>query len=187
MKPLRLVALGAFVGVALLLWLEHRNEAIQSQEIASLEAWEKEARGRLRHALARRDSTRATATNLRARYRGLRTDTLYLPGKPDTVCVPVSTIALADSTIAADSTAAADADTVTAIAVPLADSADRRADLEKKRARGPFLRPAVELLFEGRTPRLAGVLEAGPQRLSAVARLEVDSLPRFAFGVRYRF
>jgi hypothetical protein len=186
MKYLRLFALGAFAGVALLLWLQVRSSATQSQEIASLESWEKGARLRLSHALTRQSTTREAAVSLRGRYRAFHADTLYLPGKPDTVCVPIALIATADSTINADSTDQTASDTVVAIAVPLADSADRRADLEKKRAKGPWIRSYAELLFSGSHPRAAAQLEAG-RRLSAVARLEIDTLPRIWAGLRYQF
>lgn len=185
MKHLRLIALGALVIVAVLYSLERWSSSIDQGEIRSLTAWLSSAGHR---AVAKRDTLQVQVRTF-DRWRQawdtiIRVDTLRAT---DTVRVPVRVLVTADSTIRSCSIALTTCQQLAALERERADSAERLALLWRRQARGPFLRPYAELLFEGRTPRLAGVLEAGPQRLSAVARLEVDSLPRFSAGIRYRF
>lgn len=183
-KHFRLIAIGAFVGVALLLWLERWSGEIDRAEMRSLAAWESTAAARAIALKKRLQGQVRVFDRWVTRWDTIiRLDTL----RGDTVWIPVTVLTTADSAIRSCSIALTTCQELAALQGARADSALRLAALWHRQARGPLLRPSAELVFLGRTPRLAGVLEAGPRRLSAVARLEVDSLPRFAAGVRYQF
>lgn len=184
MKYLRLFALGAFAGVAILLWLERRSGDIDRAEIRSVEAWLSSAAGRaaakrhqLQHQVQVFDHWVTVWDTI------IHVDTLEAT---DTVRIPVRVLVVADSTIRSCTIALTTCQELAALEHERADSADHLAELWRKVARGPFLRPSAELLFAGSHPRAAAQLEAG-RRLSAVARLEVDTLPRLWVGLRYQF
>jgi hypothetical protein len=184
MRHLRLLALGAFAGVALLYSLERWNGSIDRAEIASLTAWLSSAG---HHIAAKRDTLQTqvvTATRWRTAWDTvIRVDTLWAT---DTVRIPVQVLLVADSAIRSCAIALTTCQELAALERARADSAERLAQLWHHVARGPFLRPSAELLFAGSHPRAAAQLEAG-RRLSAVARLEVDTLPRLWAGLRYQF
>lgn len=183
MKYLRLFALGAFAGVCLLYSLERWNSSIDQAEIRSTDAWLASANHR---AAAERDTLRVqvvTATRWRTRWDTLtQVDSLRLT---DTVWVRQLLVA-GDSAVRSCSIALRTCQELASLERDRADSAEHLAELWRKVARGPFLRPSAELLFAGSHPRAAATLEAG-RRLSAVARLEVDTLPRLWTGLRYQF
>lgn len=183
MKYLRLFALGAFAGVALLLWLERRDHDVDLAQIAAIESWEKDAHRHVYTLKVQLAGQVQTFTRWRTAWHTLvRVDTL----RGDTVFLPITVIQAADSAIRSCAIALTTCQELAALQGARADSALRLAELYRHQARGPFLRPSAELLFAGSHPRAAAQLEAG-RRLSAVARLEVDTLPRLWAGLRYQF
>jgi hypothetical protein len=183
MKHLRLLALGIFAGMALLFWLQQQNAAIDQAEIHSLEDFVSAIGHR---AEAKRDTLQGQVRvfdRWRTRWDTLtRVDSLRVT---DTVWVH-AVLAAADTTIRSCAIALTTCQQLAALERERADSAEQLAQLWWKVARGPFLRPSAELLFSGSHPRAVATIEAG-RRLSAVARLEVDTLPRIWAGLRYRF
>lgn len=57
----------------------------------------------------------------------------------------------------------------------------------KRLARGPFLQKSAEVFLEDGRLMGAAEIDAGRGRVSAVARVEVDTLARLSWGVRVRF
>lgn len=183
---IRAFLLGGLVGAILVGLSETIWRPDPGPELAALERWERVGHHAEVVQRAKRDSTATVAATFRGRWRGYRVDTLFTPGHPDTVRIPVAVLATADSTIAADSAAEAASDTLVGMLLAHADSADRRADLWRAKARGPFFRKSVEVLFADGVVWGAAEVTAG-RKVAAVARVEVDSTARFLVGVRVEF
>ncbi len=181
---LNLLLLGTCLLLGALLWLKRSSNEIAQGRIRSLTADVSSLR---LQAVVKRDTMKiqlAAATRWRTAWDTIiRVDTLEAT---DTVRIPVRVLVVADSTIRSCSIALTTCQELAALERARADSAEHLAELWRKVARGPFLRPSAELLFSGSYPRAAAQLEAG-RRLSAVARLEIDTLPRFWAGLHYQF
>lgn len=181
---LNILLLGAVLVLGGLLWFERSAGDQARQELAALEAFERGILPQLTAARARLPGERRTFERLRDRWHTIvDVDTLRVT---DTLQVPVTVLVTADSAIRSCAMALTTCQQLAGLERQRADSLARQRDLWRGLARGPWLRPALEV-YVWPDRGVAGVVEVGTRRLSLVGRAEIDTVARLRLGVRVGF